>query len=137
MSRAARLLAIGIGLAPLAAAAGVTEGAIAPPGECARAPQLPPPGPARSAISALFPPLDVAGGSADASQPGSGNPGRPAAQLFSDRGPCDDPGSGCAGPGGRVVIPPGGVLLPDGSIRFPDGSMLPAPGQPGQQPGVP
>jgi hypothetical protein len=140
MSRLSRvLLASFLVLATAAhAAAGVTEGAIAPAGDCARAPELPPAGPARSSISSLFPPLDVAaggggtavsGGIADAGQPGSGNPGRPESQGFSGPGACDVPGSGCAGgPAGARSIPPGGVLLPDGWIRFPDGSLLPPQG---------
>jgi hypothetical protein len=143
MSRALRILVSGLWplvlVAPPGARAGLTEGAIAPPGECARAPELPPPGPARSPISALFPPVDVAAGSgsasavagADAGQPGSNSPGRPGARGFAGRDACDDPGSGCAGPGTfSSLIPPGGFLLPDGWIRFPDGSLLP-PQNPG------
>lgn len=138
MPRALRIAVPGLWLvvlaAPLGAGAGLTEGAIAPPGECARAAELPPPGPARSPISALFPPVDVAAGSgpasgagtADAGQPGSSSPGRPSARAFNGRGACDDPGSGCAGPRSvSSAIPPGGTLLPDGWIRFPDGSLIP------------
>jgi hypothetical protein len=137
MSRVALILLSGLWLAaPLEAGADLTEGAIAPPGECARAPELPPPAPARSPISALFPPVDVAAGSssgsaagagaAAAGQPGSSNPGRPSARGFAGRDACDDPGSGCAGAASlSSAIPPGGVLQPDGWIRFPDGSLLP------------
>jgi hypothetical protein len=133
------LCALGLWLLAAAppAAAGLTEGAIAPAGECARAPELPSAEPVRSAISSLFPPIDVAQGAGVRGDAASvpGDPGRPGAQVFAGPGACDNPGSGCAGPTGASAIPPGGVLLPDGWIRFPDGSLLPPQGT--RPPGVP
>ena len=134
--------ALALLLAASPAAAGVTEGAVAPPGDCARAPELPPAGPVQASISSLFPPLDVAGGGGPGGGAGAGGggglvadptgsggpPGRPDAQVFTGPGACDVPGSGCAGPSGASLIPPGGVVQPDGWIRFPDGSLIPPPG---------
>src|SRR5262245_2050090 len=102
MSRGARFLgramcAVALVL-PCAVRADLVEGALAPAGECARAPELPAAVSERGLISTLFAPVDVAAGGTMESAPG-----RPAARIFEGPGPCDEPGSGCAGPGSRPV----------------------------------